>query len=74
MGVHDILHVPESVLVKQAVLGLLEWKINLEIASLFLDEITQVHAIRDGLDAASDHHNQVLKNQGRQVNLVVGPL
>ena len=34
--------------------------------------MSQVHAIRDGLNATSYDLNQVLKDQGGQINLVVG--
>ena len=38
----------------------------------FPNEITQVHAIWDGLDAASNYLNQVLEDSGGQVDHVVG--
>ena len=34
--------------------------------------MAQVHAIRDGLDTTLNDLDQLLKNQGRQVNLVIG--
>ena len=57
-------------LIKRCVLRQLERRINLDIAPLPSDEIAQVHGIRDGLDASSNNLNQVLKDQGEQVDLV----
>ena len=62
IGIHDVLHMPKGMLVKGSVFGLLEQRINFDIASLPPSEITQVHTIRDGLDVASDDLNQVLEN------------
>ena len=44
---------------------------NLDIASHLSDEIAQVHVVGGGLDNAPDNLNQVLKDQGGQVDLVV---
>ena len=57
-----MLYALEGVFVKQGVLGLLEWRINLDIASHLLNEITLVHAIWYGLDVAPNDLNQVLED------------
>ena len=43
----------------------------LEKKCAYTDDTGQVHAIRDGLDTAPNYFDQVLKDQGGQVNLVV---
>ena len=58
-------------LIKTGILGLQQWRINNDITSRSSNDMNQVHAIRDGLDTASYDLNQVLKDQGGQINLVV---
>ena len=51
----------ERMLFKTSVLGLLEWWIHRDIKSYFPDDMTQVHATQDCLDATSYDLDQVLK-------------
>ena len=60
----------KGMLVKRSILGPLEWWIHYDVASLLSNDVTDVHAIRDGLNAAPDHLNQVLENQSWQIDLV----
>ena len=57
-------------LIKRCILGPLERWIHRNIASCLFDDVANVHTIRDSLDVAPDHLDQVLENQGRQIDLV----
>ena len=63
MAILDILHKAESMLVKGGVLGLVEWRIHIDIAPHLSNEVTQMHVVGYGLDIALDSLYKILIDQ-----------
>ena len=64
LGVHNILHTSQGMLFKRSIFRLQQWRVNIDIASHFFDDMAKMHAMRDGLDIAPNDLNQVLEDQG----------
>ena len=65
LSIHNVLHTPQCMLIEGCVLRLLERWVNIDITSRFSNDVTQMHAIRDGPDPTPNDLDQVLKDQGR---------
>ena len=71
VDVHDIVHTSKRMLIKGSVVGPLERWIHYDIVSRLPNDVVDVHDVHDGLHTTLDYLDQVLKDQSRQVDLVV---